>query len=47
MSLNSINQVAFTVAARILCVTETDGKLTNIWLQTVVTVTVYNVSYFS
>jgi hypothetical protein len=42
MSLNSINQVAFVVAACVLCVTATDGKHTNIWLQNVVTVTICN-----
>jgi hypothetical protein len=39
MAFNGINQVAFVVVACVR-VTATDGKHTNIWLQTVVTVTI-------
>jgi len=46
MSLNSINQVTFVVTACVRCLTASDGKHTNIWLQTFVTVTICNISFF-
>jgi len=46
MSLNSINQVAFVVTACVLCVTASDGKHTNIWLQTAVTMKICNIYLF-
>jgi len=42
MSLITINQVAFVVMACVVFVAATDGNRTNIWLQTVVSVTIYN-----